>query len=220
MKTYYAGGTVGDAYIILCKLYSIAMKEPILCRHYTKHEAAKPIIEEVYRLIPNIKVEFLNMAFSGVELTGAFQNFAGEKAGYGIAPEYYPEFELENVEEFSLPETYVVLQTVSGIRQNRKLSGRRIEEILAVAKLPIVLIGAFDERVSKDNDVRKCTSIKQVINIIRNSKHFYGPQGFLSYVAVSQKVHSTVFVQTQDDRIAIQARTEVVEQWRRFLTKR
>jgi len=220
MKTYYAGGTVGDAYVILCKLYSIAIKEPILCKHHTKYEATKPIIEEIYGLVSGIKVEFLNMAFSGVELNGAFQNLAAEKASYGIEPEYYPEFGLESIECFNLPETYAVLQTVSGIRQDRKLLMELVEEVLTSAEFPIVLVGETDKRITKSNDVRKRTSIKQVINIIRNSKHFYGPQGFLSYVAVSQKVHSTVFTRTLGDGIAIQARTEAVEQWRRYLIKR
>jgi len=220
MKTYYAGGTVGDAYIILCKLYSVAMKEPILCKHYTAHKSVKSVIKEIYGLVPSIKVEFVDKSFSGVALSGAFENLIAEKVTYGTEPEYYPEFKLESVKQFDLPETYVVLQTVSGIRRDRKMFVGTIQSVLTNAKLPVVLIGEVDERVNWSNDVRRQTSIKQDINIIRNSKHFYGLQGFLSYVAVSQKVPSTVFIETRSDEGAIQARTEAVEQWRKYLTKR
>lgn len=211
---------MGDAYIILCKLYSVAMKEPILCKHYTRHENVRPVIKEIYGLIPNIRVEFLNVLPSDVKVDGAFQNHVVEKTEYGIKPEYYPEFELENIAGFDLPEAYVVLQTVAGIRQDRKMPVKSAQSVLANAEFSVVLIGEADERVSWGSDVQGRTSIKQVINIIKNSNHFYGPQGFLSYVAVSQKVFSTVFTETRSDEVAIRARTEAVEQWRRYLTKR
>ena len=220
MKTYYTGGTVGDAYIILCKLYSVAMEEPILCKHYTIHKKVRPAIKEIYGLVPNIKVEFMNEPFSGVGLSGAFENLAAEKASYKIEPAYYPEFELENIQHFNLPEAYVVVQTVAGIRRDKKMPIEVVQSILASAESSVVFIGEPDERICWGNDVQGCTSISQIINIVRNSKHFYGPQGFLSYVAVSQKVLSTVFIKTKADVVAIQARTEATEQWRKYLTKR
>lgn len=222
IKTYYTGGTVGDAYIILCKLYSVAMREPILCRHYTKHENVRPVIKEIYELVPNIKVEFLDDPLPGVRMSGAFQDCVAEKAKWGIEPEYYPEFELESIACFNLPETYVVLQTIAGIRRDREVSIEFVEEILANVKLPVVLVGEVDKRINLRNDVRGRTSIKQDINIIKSGKLFYGMQGFLSYVAVSQKVHSTVFVdsKSQFEINGLRARIEAVEPWRKYLTKR
>jgi len=118
-----------------------------------------------------------------------------------------------------LPETYVVLQTVAGIRQDRKMLIGSIQSVLANAEFSVVLIGDADERVSWGSDVQGRTSISQIVNIIRNSRHFYGMQGFLSFVAASQRVLSTVFVQTKSDEIAIRAKTEAVEQWRKYLVK-
>ena len=220
MKTYYTGGTIGDTYVTLCKLYSIARKEEILCRHHTKHKQVEQVVREIYSLLPNINVEFLKDELSEVQIHGVFRQPGAEQDKYNFKPEFYPEFELESVEHFELPEAYMVLQIISGFRQNRKLPMRIIEKILANAKLPIVLVGETGENIEGINDVRGLTNIKQIINIIRNSKYFYGPQGFLSFVAVSQKVSSTVYITSNGDDGAIQRRTEAVEEWRKFLVEK
>jgi len=219
IKTYYTGGTVGDAYIILCKLYSVAVKEPILCRHYTRHANVRPVIKEIYGLVPNIKVEFLSAPLPGVRMSGAFQNCVAEDTKYGIDPEYYPEFEFDG--GFVLPKAYKVLQMAAGREQERKLGLAVLEEVLEADEVPVVIVGMGGgaEFVKGYGvvDLRGETSIRQVVGVIKNSNHFYGPQGFLSYVAVSQKVLSTVFVQTRSDEVAIRARVEAVEQWRKYL---
>lgn len=220
MRTYYTGGTIGDTYITLCKLYSVAKKEEILCRHHTVHKEIEQVVREVYSLLPNIYVEFLKDELSEVQIHGVFRQLGAEQDKYNFKPEYYPEFELENIECFKLPEAYVVMQTVSGFRQDRKLSTKIIKEVLVNAKLPIVLVGEAGEKVEGISDVRGFTSIRQIINIIKNSKYFYGPQGFLSFVAVSQKVPSTVYVTSNGDDGAIQRRIGVVEEWRKFLVEK
>lgn len=222
MRAYYTGGTVGDTYMTLCKLYSVAKREEILCRHHTKHKQVKQVVREIYSLLPRINVEFLEDELSEVQIHGVFwhQDWRLEWDKYNLKPEFYPDFELESIEHFELPKAYMVLQTISGFRQNRKLPITIIEEILVNTNLPIILIGDADERVIRKDDVRGATSIKQIINIIRNSKHFYGPQGFLSFVAVSQKVPSTVYTTSKGDDIAVQRRIEAVEEWKRFLVKK
>jgi len=226
MRTYYAGGTIGDAYVILCKLYPIAKRERILCSHHTAYKELEPVIREIYSLLPNVKVEFREFKSPTVEICGAFcfPEKEKEQAEYGLEPEYYPRFELESIEYFSLPESYEVLQTIAGIRQHRRLDMREVKEILDNSKSPVVLIGENDIRFPTGNyevvDARGKNSIKEDVNIIRGSKHFYGPHGFLSFVAVSQKVLSTVFLKSQTCVNGIRARIEAVEQWRRFLIKR
>jgi len=69
-------------------------------------------------------------------------------------------------------------------------------------------------------DLREKTSIKEVVSIIKGSRHFYGLLGFLSFVAVSQKIMSDVYIKSQLDINAIKYRTEAVEKWREFLIRR
>lgn len=220
MKSYYTGGTVGDTYITLCKLYPIARKEKILCRHHTIHKEVEQVVQEIYSLLPNIYVEFLKDELLKVQVHGVFGQPGAEQDKYNFKPEYYPEFDLESIECFGLPEAYMTLQAVSGFRQDRRLPARTIEKVVANAKLPVVLIGEAGEKVEGINDVRGLTSIKQIINIVRNSKYFHGPQGFLSFVAVSQKVPSTIYITSNGDDGAIQRRIEAVEEWRKFLVEK
>jgi len=210
MKVFYAGGTVGDTYVILCKLYRIAKKEKILVRHHTSWKSLEPIIREIYALLPNISVEFLKDKPLDVQICGGFRysGWEAEQDKYNLQPEYYPEFELGSIEHFHLPSEYEILQRMSGAAgQRRKISEEDVNGILNNAKFPVIDIG---------NDK---TSIKEIINIIRNSRHFYGPQGFLSFVAVSQKVSSTVFIYNEADDHAVKARMEAIEEWKNFLNK-
>jgi len=228
MKAYYTSGTVGDAYIILCKVYSVAKKEKILCRHYTKYESLRPIIKDIYSLIPSIGVEFINERSSDVELIGAFhyQGKEREKNRYNLEPEYYPEFELGNINHFNLPKSYVTLQIKSGTHgeNSQSLSMDIIKKILDDSKLPVVIIGEKTIDLPPGNfsmlDLRGNTTIKEVINIIKNSKHYYGLPGFLSFVAVSHKIMSDVHITFPKHINAMKARTEAVKEWREFLIKR
>jgi len=235
MKTYYVGGTVGDSYITLCKLYSIAIKEPILCRHFEKRceklvcEKLQPAIKEIYGLLPNIKIEFLNEQSLDIGISGNFESscLEEERNRYGLKkPEYYPKFELGDIGYFNLPEAYVTLQVKAGTHNSgsRNLSSDIIREILDVSKLPIVIVGEKTTSLPVGDfdilDLRDNTTIKEVISVIKNSKHFYGLLGFLSFVACSHKVMSSLWIKSSMDIKAVRVRQEAVEKWNKFLIKK
>lgn len=209
MKTYYTGGTPGDTYVTLCKLYSVAKREKILCRHYTRYKEAEQTVREIFSLLPNINVEFLENKPLEMRICGAFQHRDEkiEQDLYGLEPEYYPEFELESVERFNLPQNYAVIQSVSGIKSSRKLGAEKIDEISKNSRHPLVFVGKKGIK----------TSVREIVSVIRGSRHFYGPQGFLSFVAVSQKVPSTIYITSGADDVAVQGRIEAVKEWRKFL---
>lgn len=229
MRTYYTGGTIGDAYIILCKLYSIATKEPILCKHFTAYENLRPTIKEIYGLLPNISIEFTNEQNSDIGICGNFEPSQAKKeqSRYNLKqPEYYPEFELGDLNHFNLPKSYVTLQIKAGTHgwNHRNLSVDNSRKILDHSKLPVVIIGEKTIDLPSGNfnilDLRDMTTIKEVINIIKNSQHFYGLLGFLSFVAASYKIMSDLWIKSKLDINAIKIRQEVIEEWRRFLIKR
>lgn len=226
MKTYHASGTVGDAYVILCKLYRIAARERILCNHYVAYEELRPVIREVYALLPNIELIFKDIEVPIVEISGAFC-FPGqeiEQDKYNLNPEYYPEFEPGNIDRFNLPQAYKTLQVKAGSHGERSLHVETTKRILAESNLPVIIIGENSESLPSGDfnaiDLRGKSSVKETISIIKESEHFHGPLGFLSFVAASQKVMSDVYMRSQLDISAISYRTEAVEEWRRFLTKR
>jgi len=228
MKTYYTTGTIGDAYVIVCKLYAVAKQERVLCKHYSGFEGIQQAIKEIYSLIPNINVEFINERSSDINVWGTFEprQLERERNRYGLKqPEYYPEFELGNLNHFNLPETYVTLQIKAGTHApySRSLSVDIINDILNSSKLPVVIIGEKTTDLPIENfnilDLRDKTTIKEVINIIKNSKHFYGLLGFLSFVAVSHKIISNLWIKSRQDINAVKIRQEAVKEWGIFYQK-
>lgn len=232
MKTYYAGGSLGDTYVIVCKLYSIAKREKILCRHYTEDDTIKPAIREIYSLMPNITVEFCNHekprgiigAFLHHKLEGNRMTYLPERDMYSLNFECHPEFELRSVERFKLPKDYIVLQLQSGTNRKkiRRVSMETIEKIFKDCEYPIVIIGRDDMDISQieDNiiDLRWKTSIKEAIKIIKCAEHFYGCLGLLSLVALSHRVYSTLYKPLYlKDKHAYESRIQPIEEWRRYV---
>lgn len=197
MNVYYTRGTIGDTYAIICKLYSIAIKKRIICKHYTKHKDIQPVIKEIFALLPNIKVEFLEKIQSKQMICGAFQHkdCIWEKK-YNLLPIYYPEFSLPDISHFELPDNYIVIQPISGVRKNRRLRLEEINEIVNNSNSTSVFIekDKYELNISNVLNFSGQTSIKEDMSIIKGGQHFYGPQGFLSYVALSLKVPSTIYL--------------------------
>lgn len=225
MKSFYVSGTIGDAYVILCKLYAVAKKEKILCSHRTAYEELEPIIRDIYSLLPNINVQFRKSKSTEVEICGAFRfpEQKTEQDEYNLYPEYYPEFELGDIGHFSLPPVYETLQIKAGSHGDRSLLPDTINRILNGSSLPVVLIGENTSLPTESfnaMDLRDKSSVKEVVGIIKNGKRFYGPLGLLSFIAVSHKVMSEVYIKSELDVSAIKSRIEAVEEWRKFLIRR
>lgn len=222
MRTFYTSGTVGDSYVILCKLYPIAKKERILCRHYTSYAPARPIVKEIYSLLPNIQVELRMGRDSVVYVRGTFLHDTDKEEAeeYGLVPEYYPVFNLADIKRFKLPAEYEVLQIEAGtdpIKRKSRLPEKTLANIIRNATLPLVVVGdkSFGMNGKNLTDLGGKTTVREVITIIRNSRHFYGRIGFLSFVAVSQKVPSSIEVPSTLQLVA-QGSICAIEEWRKF----
>ena len=72
MKTFFTSGTLGDTYVILCKLYREAQKERILVNHYTSFDELRPAIKEIYSLCSNIIVEFRDYPTPSLDIVGQY----------------------------------------------------------------------------------------------------------------------------------------------------
>lgn len=219
MITYFTTGTVGDAYIILCKLYRHATQEEILCKHYTEHKKSWPAIKEVFSLLPNIRVEFQVSKFNvGKYIHGGFY-YAGRPDNLKES-EFYPTFESPDLKHFNLPRCYEIIQLESGFRQNRKLGLWAIKKILNSSNLSIIIVGKDSIPISSTKreviDLRNKTTIRELVAIIGNSQHFYGPQGLLAFMALSQKVPSTIYLRNGGDRRAIWGRIELIPEWNKY----
>lgn len=219
---YYASGTLGDTYVIVCKLYGIAISNKIVCKHYTVHKNLYEKIREIYSLLPNIDVEFINnRPRSSKVLCGSFLNLETERRAYGFEVTTNPIFKLEGILNFGLPKKYNVIQLVSGTTRSLALSQKVINKIILESNLPLVVLGTDAVKCEEGNviDLRGKTSLKDAVHIIRRCNHFYGGQGLLSFVAVSQKIFSNVYVKNKSDIHAVKNRIECTPEWNKFLKR-
>lgn len=235
MKIYYTSGTLGDAYVILCKLYREAQQEKILVNHYTSLDELRPAIKEIYSLCSNILVQFRDYPTPSLDIVGQYFHHNAEDerkrqiiedGGYGLKPEHNPEFDLDSIERFALPQQYETLQLENGVDPDkmRRLDENMIETISRRSKLPLVIVGTDSVEYYQMRymmiDLRGKTSIKEVINIIKNSARFYGCLGLLSLVALSQKVPSMLFLpRGYRDKRAFRSRIVPVAQWMRYVER-
>lgn len=210
MKEFNCGGTMGDAYVILCKLYEIAKKEKIICHHWSGQPQYNDLIREIYSLLPNIEVRFTDKKHKGKVLTGHF----ADKEGYDYNTTFFPDFLKDKFSEF-LDEQYNssrrigVLQIKSGRpEQKRTLPRKLVDEIIERNDFTVVIgtDGLYGDLTVQDNkkmtvmDTREWSrnhgmSILQSMSIIAGSADsFDGFIGIMSYVAVSHKVSSNIYV--------------------------
>jgi len=233
MKAYYASGSLGDTYVILCKLYSIAKKEKILCKHHTLWSNLRPAIKEIYSLMPNIEVEFrddekplgITGQFIHHKLVGKRMTYLPDDDGYGLNLECHPNFELGDEDRFDLPDSYITIQLESGANstKKRRINGEEVKRIIAKSDFPAVLIGKDNVDSNQENgaiDLRRKTSIKEMVKVIRNSSHFYGCLGLLSLVALSQRVSSTLYKPLYlKDKHAFESRIQPIAEWKRCVAQ-
>jgi hypothetical protein len=189
----YIEGTLGDAYMANCILYEHRDK-PITVYHYTECTYWLEEIKDIYSLSPNIEVSFVDEPFSDKDKRKIVPL---PKINSGMT--YFPEWrEIDN--NIEINEDYTVVLSHSGkpikIGRNAKyFDETAILHFIKQKPEKIVLLGSeerYSEIGSCINLVNK-TNILQAIDIVRKAKKFVGPEGLLSFVALSHNVHSDIF---------------------------
>lgn len=186
MREIRTSGTLGDTYIVVCKLLNF--KEDIRVYHETQYKKWIPKIKDIYNLYERVKEVRFEEPDHEVETISPTEK--------DIEPIYFPTWKVSN--RFSLLSPYIVLQTHSGKSDggNRKwIKKEKIEEFLKDYKSAGVVLLGTEEYYA---DIEGCinlvgaTSIYDSIAIIRDCNFFLGPEGFLSFVALSQKKLSII----------------------------
>lgn len=220
MQTYGCSGTLGDTYINLCILCSIATQEPIICKHYTLHSDLHALIRSIYSLVPNIHVDFVNTRDTKhPRIHGAFAHH--ESYGKVLADPnkwcIFPQFAFPILS--NLPEHYVVLNPQSGRKsQERIMRPTTIHKTISTAKYPIIVIGT--SKTAKEiqgkniiNLVNK-TSLLEAMGIVSQSQQLISCQGLMCFVAMSYKIRSAIYIKQKSDTIALKIRTP--KQWEQY----
>jgi hypothetical protein len=204
----------------LCKLYELARDKKIVCKHFTAHKYLYDVISDIYNLLDNIEVEFVdNKDKKAVYVTGSYAFLKKEKMKYNINVNYYPEFICADINMFNLSNDYVVVQLESGIKNNTKRSFDINIYNRLIKNNNVVLLGTDNIKVANSKnviDLRCRTTVVEAATIIKNAKHFYGCQGLLCFIALSQQINSSICVRGATDRQAIKYRIENTPEWKKY----
>lgn len=202
-------GTLGDSFIILCKIFNENINE---INHFTKHRKELPTIGRILSLKEGVTFNTLDSRPDD------------PIAGYIKEGETYtafPELNLPDVSKFVLPSEYIVVQLQSGISIERTPWKRLTnQDLKSIPKdKTIVLIGTDNggHNLGDVVDLRNKTDILEAFSIISNSSGLYGPVGLLTLFAPSRKVSANVFIKNQSDEHAMHHRSGQIKEWKKYM---
>ncbi len=197
MTKLVSGGTLGDTYICIC--HWVTREEPIDVEHSTKHTFWHQEIRDIYSLLPNVK-------------SVTFVERPGPKGSspYSIVNRKINEFEPFPNFKFPLSpldpgEPYIAVCPRSGKpkERGRKLSDTKLNSILTDADMPVVM-PAPDK-----------TTLLEAMGLVARADSFYGVQGLMSFVALSHRIPSIVYVPNEVEYLAFRGR--LARPWIAFL---
>jgi len=189
---FNAHGTLGDTYIIVCKLLQFG-NESIEVFHRTNHKYWYSKIKEVYSLLPNVSVTEVDALYSDykdISISCHEDNM-----------EFFPDWHIEH--RFNITKPYIVIQPHSGktdegsnIKNNMKrFNPLTVQKLINYAEKKVVVLGTdLDYKfLTNCENLIGMTSIADLIPIIKHSCRFIGPEGLMSFIALSQRISSVVY---------------------------
>lgn len=189
-------GTLGDTYICIC--HCLGITEDINIEHKTKHLYWEQEIRDIYSLLPRVKSVDVN-----------------DTGSWGASPYAYIKHKVDEFDpfpNFKFPasklapgEPYTVLCPKSGkpSEQGRRIRADEIKRIEDASDMPVVI-----PEPGK-------TTLLEAMGLVARANRFYGVQGLMSYVALSHKTTSVVYVPNSKEWIAFRSR--LASQWMQFL---
>ena len=200
-KLVHTSGSLGDVFIIIHKL---KLKNITKVKHFTVHKNILDSIKTLYSL-SGVECEF-SKTRQPDSIKGYFERTYKD---LGI------ELDLPNISSYKLPEKYNVIQLKSGVKNtsSRVLTKKNLDMI--DKSIPSVLVGTDNIKIVGDFiDLRNKTSISEAFSIIKQSNHFYGPQGLLNFYSSSIKKDCTIFLKDNTDVHAVNHRVKKVNSWK------
>jgi len=218
MRTLDCTGTLGDTYINLCKIYRAAQKDKILCRHYTKHKNWEMLIANIYSLCSNIEVKFLKK-MPNRSIIATFRS--NDKVKLDI--EYFPVFSdlVRLRQKFNLPDRYTCMCMKSGRPSQKRQIDKHLAHKIIAQEEYIVTVGtdmSIDTYHPGHYNLIDKTSLLEAMAIVSGCSRFYGFQGLFCYLALSQKILTTVYVKyPKRDLRAFRIRCP--QEWQKYLVE-
>ena len=211
----YTSGTLGDAYIILLKLYDKNIKKIDHCSNYENFYSS---ISEIYSLIPSeINISFHKDYGNHVYVPGYFLDNDTYTS--------FPKFNLPNIDFLKLPDKYNVVSLQTGVDINKHKW--RFLDNSSINIIPrdksIILIGTDNRNISFLSeyniiDLRNKTKLKESFSVIRSAANFFAPQGLLGFFALSQKIQTTLWLKDICEIKGMELRVDKIKEWNNYIS--
>lgn len=191
---YFVEGTLGDCFIASLKLINDKF---IRIFHRTKHTYWYPEIKSIYNfLLPDVEVFFTSDNRKDLIEINSNCHLQTETM------EFFPK--LPYIESILYNEPYIILQAHSG-----KLNGGntkrlsydtiyRIIDFFDPVKIVLIGIDKYYTEVKKCYNLIGIIDIPTAFNLIKYSSGFVGPEGLMSFVALSQRKNSIIFYREKE----------------------
>ena len=196
-QEFFCQGTLGDVFVISCKLFNDE-----LCRifHRTKWQNWHNDIKTIYNLLlPSAEIYFTDENRRDLIEINSNCHLQTESM------EFFPKIpNTLTVSSIFLDVPYIVVQAHAGKLNGgntKRLSYDTIYKIIdSFDPIKIILIGTdkYYDKVEGCRNMVGMTTIPVAFDIIKHSNGFVGPEGLMSFVALSQKKDSIIFYREKE----------------------
>ena len=192
MKDILVRGSLGDSYIAVSKIKNIL--DVVHVHHNTLHRYWIDLISEIYSLPQNVgEITFTD--YPRVDL----EEITSDPHEQNM--EFFPKWDVKG--KYTIIKPYIVVQPHSGKPyggNNKSMPKFFLQSVFSTSPFKCVLLGTdrrYETLTNCTNLIGK-TTITDSIQIIRNAEKFIGPEGLLSFIALSHKVKSTVYYSSKE----------------------
>uniref|UniRef100_A0A6M3JHK2 Glycosyltransferase n=1 Tax=viral metagenome TaxID=1070528 RepID=A0A6M3JHK2_9ZZZZ len=190
----FVEGTLGDSYIVVLKLMKIGKDYDLInVFHKTEHRYWYGEISNIYSLFDKIRLTFVEEKPypSILEVSSPDKH---------IETTWFPDLNLKTGVEIDKP--YTVLLSHSGKPNGgntKRLHPKDVQNVIGQFDNVVLLgtNGLYRDIDASYNLIGK-TTILDAIALTSKAETFIGPEGLLSFVAISHKIRSTIFYTSLD----------------------
>ena len=207
-RTFSTSGTLGDTYTMVIKLYDLAKKANIDVYHHTNDYNWQLQIQELYSLLPNITVNFVDKPDTKRSLLNP--NFVKkDEADLDHTP--FPKYNLTlNPHLIECTESGLDFVCVS------PRSGKNGEDLMipeehlsCIYQYNKTLYVGMDTTISTtycDLNMLGTSNLKHSLAMITQCKEFHGYQGLCCFFALSQRIPTNIYYKDANERDAVMTR--------------
>jgi len=190
----FVEGTLGDSYIVVLKLMKIGKDYDLInVFHKTEHRYWYGEISNIYSLFDKIRLTFVEEKPypSILEISSPDRH---------IDTTWFPNLNLKPETKVDIP--YTVLLSHSGKPNGgntKRLHPKDVQNVIGQFDNVVLLgtNGLYRDIDASYNLIGK-TTILDAIALTSKAETFIGPEGLLSFVAISHKIRSTIFYTSLD----------------------